>query len=149
MQLCSKFLETLNVEKDHTVPNLAEELRKIAETWEITEKICCIITDNAANIVAAVNLLGWHHLPCFAHTLNLIVQDSLKAVNGVSSLQQKCKNIISFFHRSTKATEKLLSLQSHTTKVMKLKQDVETRWNSTFYMMERLLKFRGAVTTAL
>lgn len=152
MQLCSKVLETLYVQKDHTAPNLAEELKNIAEEWEITQKICCIITDNAANIVAAVNLLGWRHLPCFAHTLNLIVQDSLKAVSGLPRLQQKCKDIVTYFHRSTKATEKLLSMQSQantTTKPVKLKQDVETRWNSTFYMMERLLKLREAVTTAL
>ena len=93
MQLYSKVLETVHVQKDHTAPNLAEELKKIAQEWEITENICCIITDNAANIVAAVNLLGWHHLPCFVHTLNLIVQDSLKAINGLPSLQQKCKDI--------------------------------------------------------
>ena len=55
MQLCSKVLETVHVQKDHTAPNLAEELKKIAQEWEITENICCIITDNAANIVAAVN----------------------------------------------------------------------------------------------
>ena len=153
MQLCSKVLETVHVlQKDHTAPNLAEELKKIAQEWEITENICYIITDNAANIVAAVNLLGWRHLPCFAHTLNLIVQDSLKAINGLPRLQQKCKDIVSYFHRSSKATEKLLSLQSQshtTTKVVKLKQDVETRWNSTYYMMERLLKLQEAVTTAL
>ena len=152
MRLCSKVLETLYMQKDHTAPNLAEELKKIAEEWEITEKNCCIITDNAANIVAAVNLLGWHHLPCFAHTLNLIVQDSLKAVDGLPSLKQKCKDIVSYFHRSSKATEKLLSIQSqsHTTaRAVKLKQDVETRWNSTFYMMERLLELQEAVTTAL
>ena len=152
MQLCSKVLETLYVQRDHTAHNLAEELKKIAREWEITEKICCIITDNAANIVAAINLLAWCHLPCFSHTLNLIVQDSLKTVNGLVSLQQKCKDIVSYFHRSSKATEKLLSIQSQantSTKALKLKQDVETRWNSTFYMMERLLKLREAVTTAL
>ena len=140
------------MQKNHTAPNFAEELKKIAEEWEIPEKICCIITDNAANIVAAVNLLGWRHLPCFAHTLNLIVQDSLKAVDGLPSLQQKCKDIVSNFYRSSKATEKLLSIQSqsHTTaRAVKLKQDVKTRWNSTFYMMERLLELQEAVTTAL
>ena len=73
--MVSKVLETLYIQKDHTAPILAEELKKIAQEWQIVEKVCCIIADNAANILAAINLLGWHHLPCFAHTLNLIVQD--------------------------------------------------------------------------
>ena len=128
MQLCSKILETLYMQKYHTARNLAEELKNIAEEWEITEKICCIITDNVASNVAAVNLLGWRHLPCFAHTLNLIVQDFLEAVDGLPSPQQKCKDIVSYFHRSSKATEKCLSIQSQshtTTRAVKLKQDVE------------------------
>ncbi|XP_049782800.1 uncharacterized protein LOC126184454, partial [Schistocerca cancellata] len=31
------------------------------------------ISDNAANIVAAIRLTAWKHITCFAHTLNLIV----------------------------------------------------------------------------
>ena len=151
-ELCSRVLDTLNVDKDHTAVNLSEELQKIAEEWGIDGKVCCIVTDNARNIVAAVNLLGWRHLPCFAHTLNLIVQDSVQGDSEVSRLQQKCKDIVTFFHRSSKATEKLLSLPSQTdtdTKHLKLKQDVETRWNSTFYMMQQIIQLNEVVTTAL
>lgn len=57
-ELCSRVLDTLNVDKDHTAENLAEELQKIAQEWGVDGKVSCIITDNASNIVAAVNLLG-------------------------------------------------------------------------------------------
>ena len=49
--------------------NVAAELKEIASHWKIEEKISCIVSDNAANIVAAVRLTGWRHIPCFAHTL--------------------------------------------------------------------------------
>ena len=77
-ELCSRVLDTLNVDKDHTAENLAEELQKVAEEWRVDGNISCIITDNASNMVVAIKLLGWQHLPCFAHTLNLIVLYKLR-----------------------------------------------------------------------
>lgn len=151
-ELCSRVLDTVNVDKDHTAENPAGELNRIATEWEIGSKISCITTDNASNIVAAANLLRWRHLPCFAHTLNLIVQDSLQADSEVSRLQEKCKEITTAFRRSTKATEKLMSIQRQThleTQHLRLKQDVETRWNSTYYMIERIADLNEVVTTAL
>lgn len=41
-------------------------------------KVQAVITNNGANIVAAVCKAGWAHYPCFAHTLNLAVKDSIK-----------------------------------------------------------------------
>ena len=77
-ELHSSVPDTLHVDGSHTAEALAAELVSICDNWGITEKVVCVITDNANN-VAAVRLNGWKHLPCFAHTLNLVVQDSLKA----------------------------------------------------------------------
>ena len=48
-----KFLPP-HVSKDHTAENLAEELKCITDEWKITNKEVAVVTDNAANIVAAV-----------------------------------------------------------------------------------------------
>ncbi|MBN3283372.1 ZBED4 protein, partial [Polyodon spathula] len=74
----------------------------------------------------------------------------IKAVPEVVQLLEKCSSIVSFFHHSTKATKKLKQIQKQL-KVAehKLIQSVETRWNSVFYMLERLHEQREAVTTAL
>lgn len=71
---CTEFGER------HTAENLSNLLINGVATWGISNKISGIITDNAANIVAAVRLTNWHHFPCFAHTINLAVQHSLKRI---------------------------------------------------------------------
>ena len=138
------------VDTDDTAENLATELSSVTNEWEITDKIVCVVTDNASNIVAAVRLNGWKHMPCFAHMLNLIVQDSINGDSQLTGIQKKCRNILSYFHRSSKATNKLVTIQSRLKlEPHKLIQDVETRWNSLFYMFERMIEQHEAVTTTL
>lgn len=75
----------------HNAANIADYLKKTFEKWDISSKIVAITTDNTAVMVAAVRILGVRHLGCFAHTLNLLVQNSLKEVN---ELQQKVKAVV-------------------------------------------------------
>lgn len=109
-----------------------------------------VVTDNGANMVSAVHKAGWKHYACIAHALNLVIKDGIKAVPEVAQLLTKCSSIVSFFHHSAKATGKLKQIQKQL-KVAehKLIQSVETRWNSVFYMLERLHEQRKTVTTAL
>lgn len=119
----------------HNAANIADYLKKTFEKWDISSKIVAITTDNAAVMVAAVRILGVRHLGCFAHTLNLLVQNSLKEVN---ELQQKVKAVVEHFKRSTLSLDKLKTYQEqHQLPPHRLIQDISTRWNSTFYMFER------------
>ena len=61
------MLETCQIEESHTAENIGATLVDITNRWSITEVIC-VITDNANNIVAAVQHNRLSHLPCFAHT---------------------------------------------------------------------------------
>ena len=149
-QMQEFVLETCRFPGQHTADNISLELKRITDEWAITQKVIAVVTDNGANMVSAVHKAGWKHYPCIAHTLNLMVKDGIKAVHEVVQLLTKCSSIVSFFHHSAKATEKLKQLQKQL-KVAehKLIQSVETRWNSVFYMLERLHEQREAVTTAL
>lgn len=123
----------------HTADNLAQELRRVTQEWSISDKVYAIATDNAANIVAATKATGWVHIPCFAHTVNLIVSDGLV---HIGELKLKVKKIVEHFHRSSQAAAKFNSTQTqmhpHVTP-LKLINDVPTRWNSTYYMLERII----------
>lgn len=131
----------------HTADNLKNELVRIIDQWDMTEKVHTIVIDNAYNITAAVRLTGWIHLPCLSHTINLVIQDAIKLI---SSIQKKVKNIVEHFHKSTVAAEKLREFQRlFNGKTLKLKNDVVTRWNSTYYMFQRVSILQNSLTAAL
>lgn len=61
------------------------------------DKIVAVVTDNGANMVANVHKAGWAHYPSFAHTLNLVVKDLLKAVPDLLISKRKPVKLLLFF----------------------------------------------------
>lgn len=132
------LLECFKFDERHTSENLRNELIRVAIEWGISRQIYAVVSDNTANIVRAVMLTGWNHLGCIAHKLNLVVQS---AVLKIKPLQSKVKSIVEHFHRSTVAAEKLKEMQKKMkpeNEPLKLIMDVVTRWNSTYYMIDRV-----------
>ena len=54
-----------------TAVNVANMYSQFADGWNIVDKIRCIITDNARNMVAAIGRTAYSHLPCVAHCIQL------------------------------------------------------------------------------
>jgi hypothetical protein len=149
-QLCSLLLECCATDFSHTSENLATELRRVVESWGIENKILLAVSDNAANIKNAISTkLSWNHFGCFAHTLNLIVKDALKN-KEMSAIIEKVKQIVAHFRKSCVSNEKLMVYQRNAgNEPLKLLQDVATRWNSTFYMLQRFLQLQEAVRSTI
>lgn len=139
---CSAFNES------HTSENLAQEILRVANDWEISDKVLLMTTDNASNITGAIKILKWKHYGCYAHKINLLLQ---AAFSPVEDILKKVKSIVTFFKRSNNATQLLLKYQKQTgvTQPKKLLQDVVTRWNSTYFMVERFVLLKDAVKHAL
>lgn len=107
----------------------------------------CVVSDNAANIVAAIRLTGWRHIPCFAQNLNLIVHHGLQCITTITA---KVKTKVEFFKLSTQATTKLKEIQeTMNLPVLSMKQHI-TQWNSTFDTLQRILDIQRSLisTTA-
>ncbi|XP_040582127.1 zinc finger BED domain-containing protein 4-like [Lepeophtheirus salmonis] len=143
----SCLLDCFEFSNRYTYVNLAEELLRVAKEWNVENKVVACVTDNIANLAKAVRFLKWIHHPCFANTINLIVRDALKVIKPVVD---KVRVIVEFFRRSTAATNMLKSIQQQMGMPdLNLKQDCATTWNSTFYMLKRILESKDAVMSTL
>ncbi len=72
-------------------------------------------------------------LPCYAHTLQLIVKDGLKGLTGIQSALEKISKIAKLSHSSTTMAECFEKIQVCIPKANK------TRWNSQYAMVMRVV----------
>ncbi|MGH0181813.1 UNVERIFIED_CONTAM: hypothetical protein FKN15_014885 [Acipenser sinensis] len=109
--LVTKLLAVHRFTERHTSDTIATCLYGIIQSWGLRGKVQCAVTDNGANMVAAIRKLNLRHMLCFAHTLHLIVKDSLAAVADLEEIREKIKKIVGYFRTSTVTQEKLAALQ--------------------------------------
>ncbi len=93
----SAVLDAVRMVKSHTPDNIAQEIRLVYNKWNILDKIQSIVTDNAANMTAPIRQRNVRHTPCFAHTLNLVVQDSINNTEDVQKIKEEIDYCKSFF----------------------------------------------------
>uniref|UniRef100_A0A0L8H915 BED-type domain-containing protein n=1 Tax=Octopus bimaculoides TaxID=37653 RepID=A0A0L8H915_OCTBM len=86
-------LECVHVVERHYSNNVAELYKQSVKDWDITKKIQVLVTDNARNLVSAVNQIGFVHILCLAHSLQLRVLHGFKATD-TETLFVKCRKII-------------------------------------------------------
>jgi len=139
---CSAFNES------HTSNNLSAEIKKTVDEWQLDGKIELAVSDNASNIKNALSSLKFKHMGCFAHTLNLVVQSAITLEND---LVDKVKTIVTHFRKSTVANNKLKTYQINNgvDEPKKLLQDVQTRWNATYYMLQRFIELESSIRGTL
>jgi len=132
-QLRNTCLAIKHAPGSHTADLISTELSEIMTDWGI-ERPVHLVTDSGANVKRAMSLMeGVEWRPCFAHTLQLVVNGGLgsREVTELPKVLAKARAIVGHFRRSPLATVQLekaqtqLSLPQH-----RLKQDCPTRWNS-------------------
>ncbi|CAG4957002.1 unnamed protein product [Parnassius apollo] len=143
------LLDCCNFHDSNTGENIQEVLKNIVAEWGLTDKIIFAVADNADNVQKAIHNIGWKQFGCYGHILNLIVQDSLTTVQPIL---EKVKKIVRHFKTSSTALEKLLKAQTDNTAgciPKRLIQEVPTRWNSTFLMVQRFVEMEQYIRSTM
>ena len=130
----------------HTGDQIRMKFEEMFNTWKIKEdQIHLVLCDNGSNMVKALTDASLPHYGCFAHTLQLVVNDGVLSQRAVIDILSSCRKIVGHFRHSCLAYSRLrviqenLGLPQH-----RLIQDEPTRWNSSLYMLQRILEQKMA-----
>ncbi|KAI3966766.1 hypothetical protein MKW92_020641 [Papaver armeniacum] len=138
----------------HLESTLQRSLMDQLYKWNIDRKIASITLDNASTNKVVVSELRnqlkpglvldgeLFHVRCSAHVVAIIVDHGMLQIKEEI---QKIRNSVKFIRASPQRQQKFqeVFLQVDAPKT-KLIQDVDTRWNSTYLMLETALLFREA-----
>ncbi|KAJ8349041.1 hypothetical protein SKAU_G00276300 [Synaphobranchus kaupii] len=133
----------------HSASAISDAFEKMFQTWKIDKtKVHAVVRDNARNMTKAMMDSGLASFGCMAHTLQLAVHDGVFSQRSISDAVAIGQKIVGHFKHSPLAYSRLQAVQIQLgMKAKRLQQDVSTRWNSTFYMLESLLEQKHALAT--
>ncbi|XP_004438053.1 PREDICTED: zinc finger BED domain-containing protein 4 [Ceratotherium simum simum] len=144
---CSALLDVSQIDCDYSGNNIQKQLECWWEAWVTSTglQIGITVTDNAS--IGKTLSEGEHSsVQCFSHTVNLIVSEAIKSQRMVQNLLSIARKICERVHRSPKAKEKLAELQKeYELPQHHLIQDVPSKWNTSFHMLERLIEQKRAI----
>ncbi|XP_071712401.1 zinc finger BED domain-containing protein RICESLEEPER 3-like [Rutidosis leptorrhynchoides] len=140
----------------HSGTLLAEYMINILKDWGMEKKVFTITLDDASYDTCFVDTLktrltnngllckgDFMNICCGAHVLNLIVQSALEVIqSAIEKVRKSVKYVRGSETRKTRFAEciKHLSLQCG----RHVRQDIVTRWNSTFLMLDCALVYQRA-----
>ncbi|XP_053203294.1 zinc finger BED domain-containing protein 4-like [Panonychus citri] len=143
-------LAVKHMNESHSADHIAAIIREVMADYEISgDKVVTIVTDGAANMVNAANQIS-KSIWCVAHRLNLLVNDAIRGNKDVDNLIASVRSIVTFSKQSNNFADAIEKEQLRDNpRSLKLIQDVPTRWNSAYLMLDRFLAIRNYVKMAL
>ncbi|XDB51086.1 hypothetical protein AB1E18_004640 [Capra hircus] len=144
---CSALLDVSQVDCDYSGSSIQKQLECWWEAWVTSSglQVGITVTDNPS-IGKTLNEGARSSVPCFSHTVNLIVSEAIKSQRMVQNLLSSARKICERVQRSPRAKARLAELQrEYGLPPHHLLQDVPSRWGTSFHMLERLLEQKRAV----
>ncbi|XP_031639538.1 zinc finger BED domain-containing protein DAYSLEEPER-like [Contarinia nasturtii] len=96
-KLQSRVLKTSMFEHPHTCSRIAENFHSMISEYAIEQKEIIAITDEASNVIGAVDQMGLKRIPCIAHKINRLIQYDLlikgQDIDEVTEVIRKVRRI--------------------------------------------------------
>ena len=146
---CSPF------DQSHTGEAVAQWIEDQCDLWNITQKVNLVVTDTASNIQKMMEYLPAHFCwgDCLNHVMQLSIKDELLEKPQIKALCSLCRGICTFANKSVLLSNAIINHQKasgkESAKCLNLVQDVSTRWNSTYLMLDRFLVLQESVKAVL
>ncbi|KAJ1270677.1 hypothetical protein BS78_06G070100 [Paspalum vaginatum] len=153
-----RVLNFVELDPPHTGIMIAQAIFECLVEWKIEDKVMTITLDNASNNDTVVTNLKtkllarkntqfdpiYFHVRCTSHIVNLVVNDGLQPIDPLIS---NVRNTVKYFKRSPARMYKFVEVcNNYSVTVGKgLSLDVQTRWNSTYRMLDSCIHYRDAL----
>ena len=143
-----RILQVYPFPGSHTAEAISEMITKMLDSWAIEKtRVHVVVRDNAANMVAGIQKAELSAIGCTIHTLQLVIKDCIMTQRVVNDILARCRRIVGHFKHSHLAVERLRSIQKQLNLPdHRLMQDEPTRWDSTYYLLDRLVEQRRAIS---
>ena len=148
------LLDIIPFQTRHTGINIASAISNVLNEFNLANRTLALTTDNESAMVVcgrklaeeleqALNNFSFKHYRCSAHILNLAAKHGMEIIDNeilnIRKLMIKIKNSVLLCDdlRELCIVEKLEYLRPEV--------DIETRWNSTYYMLQKLQRMETAL----
>ena len=158
----------------HTADNIAEIIEGALNEFNLNLADGLLVTDNGSNMIAAARKLGIKRRSCLAHCLhNLVAKDTISHSTSLVKIVKKCRSIYSALlykkdmlksEQERAILEELVNVSSGfesfnddhlyvqnapSSSRESIKNDTDTRWNSTLIMLRSILHNKDAIRSCL
>lgn len=143
------------LEWPHTGTNIAHHIFEAINEYGLRERIMSLTFDNASSMTYSASLIKHHlrdyilddeslHVRCACHVINLCVKDGVAAIGPY---YEKIRNaVLSINSSGLRLQEWKVFLRQSNLKVIKIKADCPTRWNSTYDMLSKAINYKEPIT---
>jgi hypothetical protein len=148
------LLDIVPIEVRHNGYNMANAIMEVLRKFGLAEKTLALTTDNASSMISCSEFileeleeefqnLDFAHYRCAAHVLNLAVN---KGLSVISESVKKVRSLMSYIKNSQPVRDSLKALcEIKGINYLAPELDISTRWNSTFYMLEKWKRMEPAL----